>query len=72
MINKRAKHYGAYKEHNFATTAFYTDFIKKLDSSWIDDFYLDTFQLKTEKQATGLNFDSIKVLEMMASVNKND
>ena len=43
MINKRAKHYGAYKEHNFATTAFFNDFINKLDTAWIDDFYLETF-----------------------------
>lgn len=45
--------------------------IATLDKSWIDDFWLDSFQLKTTKGADGVNFDSVKILEIMAGLQKD-
>ena len=70
MINKRAKHYGVEVE-NPGTTEFIKSLIKTLDKQWVDGFSLDTFQLKGDKSTTGATIDSLKLLEMMSTLQKD-
>lgn len=70
MINKRAKHYGVEVE-NPANTEFFKSLISHLDTSWIDDFNTDTFQLNNAGDKDGVTFDTVKLLEMMSTVQKD-
>ena len=67
MINKRAKHYGAEQSQ-----AFYEAFTKQVES-WLD-FNVDYFGLKQDMEAGrpgGVTADSVRLLEMMASMIKD-
>lgn len=73
MINKRAKHYGLEKEYT-GSTEFMKNLQQMMDKDWVADFDTEIFQLppKTGKSAvTGVTQDSLKLLEMMATLQKD-
>ena len=70
MINKRAKHYGV-EVDNPGTTEFIKSLLSNLEKSWVDGFSLDTFQLKSEKSKSGATIESLKLLEMMSTLQKD-
>lgn len=67
MINKRAKHYGVSEPSD----EFLKSFLQVLDKDWIDNFNADSFSLKRQGSTQGVTYDSIRLVEMMASVLKN-
>ena len=67
MINKRAKHYGVSEPSD----AFIKNFLQVLDKDWIDNFNAEQFGLKKQGSTQGVTFDSIRLIEMMASVVKD-
>lgn len=69
MINKRAKHYGV-EDANPSTTEFIKSLLSNFEKKWVDEFTLDTFQLKSETK-TGATVESLKLLEMMSTLQKD-
>lgn len=67
MINKRAKHYGVSQPSD----EFIKSFLQVLDKDWIDNFNAEHFGLKRQGSSHGVTFDSIRLVEMMASVVKD-
>lgn len=67
MINKRAKHYGYDKGGE--GSEFFKSFTKVVGDKWLDGFSESSFALQGEE--AGVTINSIKIVEMMASLVKD-
>ena len=70
MINKRAKHYGVDVESP-SSTEFFKSLKSNLETKWVDGFSLDSFQLKGDKSVQGATLESLKLFEMMSTLQKD-